>query len=412
MSGRKIKDRRVVQCDEFPTSLDGRLNSILSSVNTETKQVELILLEKEPKTSWTLKREFDKATGLNFDFQHNRMDKYCTCTFIPIGMVCEEKVIYDGHSSWVKAFSLTEAGEVYGKSIAAFTLRKANEYNKSFFEFLGQTTSKSDSRSPYNRTKILELLSANPLRITDVSEKLKIDKTTVLDHLNKLKSLGFVKYKSINTGGKESGWSRYKWVEGKNPEDVEPFYRFRLSIRNIAKLFRELEKSDYREVTEKSGYARLTVSLAISALQKQGFIERVGKFSGGEKLSEINITKEGGHFLEDYYWRVLDALDDGNDLNYMKDILAHYEREPELFMNHAVKGISMYLQVSPRMNSKQLSKRCKEVYNLIKPYPEGLTPKDVDELMGVRSTKTLRELLHNDLVYKEGKGHDTVYKAK
>ncbi len=407
---RKVKKRKVVRNEEFPEDIDSRLTSILSTVNAESKQVQLLLMSEYPQISTRIKSNFDHITDNNFDIDHRAHGKYCTETFVPIGFVCEEKVIYDDYGRWLTGWSINGTGEKYGKPIAAFTLRKANEYGKSFHEFLGSTKSAGKSRSPYNRIMMLELLSDSPMSTQGLTDVMDLDSRVIRSHIKKLQELGFLEYDSVSP--EEPGWSSYRWVKGE-PKDVEQYAYMPTLTTEVSELLSELKESDCETIGKILDYDSTgNISCVLSHLEKYGFAERLSKFKIGEKLSEVIITEEGRNFLDDYSDRVVDALRDGEELEHMRSIQKEYERDTDKFAQEATRGVLLYRGVSPPINSKGIDQCCEEIYKTIKSR-NGVRPVDIGRLTGISNTSIyLKMLKDNDLIYAIKDGRAAIYKAK
>ena len=78
-------------------------------------------------------------------------------TFAPIGLIVQD-IMGRGLNYSQRYFTLTQAGETYGQPAAAFSLKYAVDHNTSLFNLLGSTQSGGDSRAPYNRARLVELV--------------------------------------------------------------------------------------------------------------------------------------------------------------------------------------------------------------------------------------------------------------
>ncbi len=416
MNQRKIKDRRIIEKNEFPGSLDDRLSAILSCVNSEVKQVELLLLNKDPKRTSDLKREFDDIT--NYQFYVNLMTHrdYCADTFVPISMVCDERVMFDGFSKWVQAWSISEAGEHFGKPVAAFTLKKAIDYGQSFYELLGPVPSSGETRSPYRRVKIITNLYNSPMRIIDLANSLHSDGSAITPHLISLKSLGLVDYESLTLDSR--GLSKYERTE-KNLMDVRTVKHQKSLTNRVIDLIRENPKAEF----ECEGLAKILdikdrrfVSSVLSGLEKQGFLRRTTRFKFGADgaLSNVELTLKGRIFYEEYCKIVVSSLKsyDNAELTFMRDILNNYYRDYNKFKGDASLGVTFYKNVSPHLNMKTVAESCKEVYQIIVSSENGIRPSEIQNLTGKPPKKYLKILIDNNLVCKEKEGTPVVYKIK
>jgi len=406
---REIRERKLVRNESFPEDIDGRLTAVLSSVNTEPKQVQLLVLNDEPKTVSMIKREFDRLTSGNFDASPDVHGHYCRETFVPIGLVCEESIIFTDKNRPVRAWSINDDGKHYAWPIAAFTLKKANEYGKSFYEILGPTHSRGDSRSPYNRFMIIDMLSISPMGFSDLSEFLKVSPSSIKLHIEELKKCGFVDFESISS--EETGWRKYAWVKGK-PEDVKKYKTQPSLTRRVADELYRHKESDCDELSKALKYSdKATIGGVLAHLEKEGFAKCLSRFELCVKLSEANLTDSGRHFHEDFVKILSDAFNpEKRALDYMRNIYDAYMKDREMLIEHATNGTSMYRGVSHHKDSTCFDDRCKEVYEAIRT-SGGMRPKDIDKEMGTITQLYLSALLESGKIYKEKRGHATFYRA-
>jgi hypothetical protein len=89
---KSIFERKLRLQRPFPVKIEDRLEAILSSVNTEVKQVVLTLLDKNPKTMAHIKALYTYATNNVWEIGNASFTEYCQQTFMPIGAVAEESL--------------------------------------------------------------------------------------------------------------------------------------------------------------------------------------------------------------------------------------------------------------------------------------------------------------------------------
>ncbi len=382
--------------EQFPKDLNRRLITTLPTVNTEPKQITLWgVLDQNLKTRNELRNDFKGYVDPSSYWipKFASFADYCNLTFIPNGIVVRKNKKSESkfkRGKTVSAWKSTKEGTTYGQPLAAFSTKYAVDNNHSMYEYLGQTHTPGKSRSPYNRIQIIKLASKGLSRQADFIKRLNLDDASVVEHIQSLKKIGLVGYESVST--ENSGWARYGWITGKNPEHVKPVYQKRDLALKVARLLRDVKETDYREATKKLGYKHPgAVSNVLSGLARQGFARRLNpKFVIMKKLSDVRITDEGKDFLHDYIIPVENALQDRKDLDDMQEI-SHRFRNTTEGVRYAQEAMSLYERVSPAMKAKPKNIRENQVLNFIKSYENehGFGPRN----------KEIRDGLHLGIQY-------------
>ncbi len=392
----------------FPKNLEERANSILASVNTEYKSASLgFFLDDKLKTKDDIRNTAEGYVDptVNRVPSKETFRKHCTGTFIPIGMVAEERIKYKGRTNPVSYYKLTEDGEKYGKPIAQLSLKTAVDNNLSMYEIFGPTASPGKTRSPLNTAKILfELEKEENLRKVDLENRTGLYSSSIKRHLDNLKELGFVDYDSVSL--EESGWSKYEWIKEKNPENVKPIHGYTTLTREVANKMKKIGVSDSNELTKILDYKNSgNLSKILSDLEKQGFVKRTKKFKGGEKLSEASITEEAKNFLEEFLEPVYGALEG--------DFKAVYDRI-ELFddisniSDYISKGFNLYEKVCPAYKRENKEDTKFRILQLLENNP-GLRVKEIDDMLGKSAGECLKELVESGEIEKEREGKAVFY---
>ncbi len=320
---RSIRERRLKNQRNFPRHIEDRLESVLSCVNLETKQITLTLLDETPMTSGDIKSLYDYVTGGVWDINSTTFAAYCRRTFLPIGAVAEEMIIFDDRGKETTGWSLNEAGKKYAKPIARFCLKKANEYEISFYEIFGATQSPGDFRAPLNTAFVLKhLLNKGESRLIDIEDLYGISCRVVSPTFQRLKKAGLVEGESVLN---EEPWQIYEWADEKrNPNEVVKSVNHEKRLtRNIAEIVYKSKIVDTNDIIEKlKGYGykkadKRGIHAILSYLTKQGFLKTGTEFIGKKKHSSYKLTYKGKEFARDVIGRIENALKDGNELKYM-----------------------------------------------------------------------------------------------
>ena len=347
----------------FPEDPEKRLDAILSCVNTEPKNITLAFcLDKEFKNSSELRSEFKRFVGNGHWVPSNgSFFEYSHRSFVPI-RVAEEQIIIPPYERPVTYFRLTEDGMRYVKPIAALALRFAIDHGKSMYEYLGQTSSSGNTRSPYNKTRILELLRNGSKREVDIVNEFDLSESTVKQNLRTLDNSGLIAYNSINP--EEHGWVYHIWIRGKI-EDVPVFRDEPTLTKKVAKEFKRLKKANAYELTEVLGLKSNSsvtdrISRILSHITKEEFSIRE-KWDGHEIRSQATLLEEGGRFLDEFIMPVRKVLNGQIEVNNSLDFFSE-----EKIVEYSEAGMDLYKNVSPSRKRKPKELRINRIIEFVR----------------------------------------------
>jgi len=409
-----LVERKIVRSEEFPSDPKERLAAVLAGfANREAKAVTLLLLRDYPKGGQDLWQEFLEVTDNRWMIGWNGPKGYCRDSLIPVGMVAEELFLSMGTLEFTLGYTTTEAGEHYGKPIAAFLLRKAVEYGYSFFPIFGSTCSTGASRAPSNRAKILELLVQNPvhLRTADITSLLGFEERTLAgQHLRALDKAGLISYSAV--GAEESGYASFQWRPGKKlKEEVIDLGHYPLLTRDIARILASkgepMNREDLQKALPKSFRGKIrslsNISEVLNCLLHQGFA--IARFRG-EKHSEIKLLEKGERFYQEVIWPIKEALSDGPGLAEMRALMTGWP-------NFAPEAVRLYKEVSPHAQGKSRAVWQRKIFGLLELRPDGLRPKEISDslsdLSHPRAISLLNEFFRDGLVRKRKEGRAVYY---
>ncbi len=188
--------------EPFPEEPELRLKQCLSVINTSPKCVTMFLIPGqgqfiEPKE---LRKEFARVnSGSVFEAADTRTaEVYCQYSLKPHGMLIEEISFIQTGSRRVLGYSLTEAGEKYGKPAAAIALLFEFQNKFSLFEVFGSSNEPKNTgnSSPYVRAKILTFLFElqASARLAHIAKELHLSESSVSNSLRALVASGVVEY--------------------------------------------------------------------------------------------------------------------------------------------------------------------------------------------------------------------------
>ncbi|MEK6935018.1 MAG: hypothetical protein AABW46_04015 [Nanoarchaeota archaeon] len=376
---------RVIEHREnpFPEDLEGRLNAILNVVNTELKALTLLHLDDTPRSGQEIKARVRETVGKGIYLpRYDAFSDYCHKTLFPIGTVAEKDVIYEDSERIVTGYKLTEAGKKYGMPIVAFTLDYIARNRISMYNILGSTQSYGKSRSPFNRTKILDLLRTGVLREVDLAKMLDLNKIPILQHLKSLKKIGFIQYDSVGELSKGSkGIFIYQWLEGKKVTEVVAVDKKPILTRKVAEKLKELKESDRNQLAGLLEYNRWNVSTILSGLERQGIVKSK-KWKGGELLSEASLLDKGKRFVDDHLEKVKDALSEGPALEEMHSLLEQLINDPDKLSEYSRIAIEEYKKVSPAINKKPLEETNEKILDFVRKNP-GVRPVEIKTILSL-----------------------------
>ncbi|MBS3081062.1 helix-turn-helix transcriptional regulator [Candidatus Pacearchaeota archaeon] len=398
-------ERRIIEEKSFPSSLENRLASVANAINTELKSATLLHLDDTPREAREIKQRVRETIGKGYLPVVNTFKAYGN-TLHDIALVARQTIVRDTGEVAHVGYSLTEAGNRYGLSAAVMSLEYSIENNISMFQILGSTTSHGDSRSPYNRMKILdELRKKRELREIDLERLLNLSKQSINYHLEALTKIGFVALESV--GAKQKGKYTYKWIPGKSRDDVRTIYGWAYLTKRVADYLAHhdtiVECNTLSKVLEHKFPG--DISKILSGLVKQGCAERTSHWKAREIQSTAKILDEGKKWLDEFYVPLRELLSD-NFLDFQEKAQAF--RNSKQFPYYMRRGIELYKSISPQINRKSPSERKEQIKHLII-NNHGLTTREIAEKLNVSFVMAREYIAQLDGIRKEKEGQETRY---
>ena len=403
--------RKVLRSEsrDFPDELEGRMEAILRTINTEYKTITLgFVLDEMPSTSTDLMKGVERLSG-NVPRSQTFKD-YAEKTFVPIGMVAEQEMDYESFPVPVKTWRISEAGKEFGRPIAAFTLDYVVRHGKSMFPLLGNTGTTGDSNSPLNRYKILKSMANGNRRNADISASLGLYNTLVTHHLVKLKGIGLVDYESICT---EQPFVFYQWKEDV-PRDLRPpkeSQKYPKLATEVADVIRQGGKWSNQQMADFLGRDLDTVSPVLYSLFEQGILEH--SLASRGNMSTSSLTPEWAEFLAEYLEKIESALQGGNELNAMGNVRTDYLADLDKLREHATEAGALYQAVSPFYSkAMESSERQQMIMDFIGGYQNegGPRTKEIEDYVGVKLSNYLASLLKDGMIERVRIGNETRYR--
>ena len=251
----------------FPSDAEDRLAALLASMNNGLKQALLLVADTTPRTYTELYQRLSSATSATLP-RPQVVDSYCVDTFTPSGLFVTEW--YGRRSGYqVRNFRLTPAGVRYGQPIAAYSMKYAVTHGISLYELLGQRQSAGGTIGPYNRVRILEILSRGQLRVADLARRVGLVIEDVRQHLRKMSSLQLLAYDSLSCESK--GMKAYSWVDGRHPMEAKQVGEMSRLTRDVAKWLYLNKQGERNQIADALNYRHVTsISSVLVGLATQG----------------------------------------------------------------------------------------------------------------------------------------------
>lgn len=283
---------------KFPEDLNGRMNAVLSTINTEWKSILWSLMDDSWKTLYDLRTIYESGTGRFL--RDSTLGYYNESTLIPIGLVSKKHIRKRGYG-YTTVYSLKQEG-IDLRPVANFSIKTAADNDMSMYEILSQTNSVNKIRPPMVTYLLLkELSKTKTMRQIDFMKKYHIRQIVFRHAVGRLSKSGLVEYDSVSTEN-SLGKFVYKWVGGKHPEEVKKDIKVGLSLdtlTSVAKFVMDRNETDSWAITDELGISHNTALHALQTIRKQGFIKNK-KFEGGRNQSELTIKKYGIDFFEKF----------------------------------------------------------------------------------------------------------------
>ncbi len=414
MATRKLAT--IVETTEspFPENQEERFENILAVMNTELKTLFLgFCLDDLPQNESELHKQLSELVTKNWIPEAQHFDSYLH-TLVPTGMVIEEPVRFYNSGIENLVWRINEAGKKYGRPIAAFTLKYAVEHGMSMQQILGKTGTAGETRSPYNRIKIITELMKGNLRAVDLQEAINLDKTGVTRHLRNLAQIGLVEYDSANI--ETQRYALYKWTKGKKSSDVRRVgAHIHEATIHVAAYLAKVGQADRNQIAAEFNRNASDISYILSWLVRQGFASPV-KWVGGKILSDARLTIAGWEFKFGYLDMVRNALSGGPELSYMQDVWEDFMENKEKLIEYANKGMKLYESASPFLRRKSADERKADIIKFIEQYQaahkEGPRTKEIVEGTDSASTCYLTDLIKDGILKKEKEGPAVRYIIK
>ncbi|MBW7960593.1 hypothetical protein H3C65_03840 [Patescibacteria group bacterium] len=397
-----------IEHKEFPIDPFDRMDRILGgAINMGPKSVLMMLLPNFGGYISTrdLGDRFRQVIG-NSDpyFSSVRNDvlaAYCDQSLNSVGLVA--KIYKASPTDSAYGFSLTEAGDKYGKRSAALALKfEFDNSDISLYSIIGQTatTSKKDHRAPGLRARILIELNNSgntAIDIPTLAQRLGRNIETVTQALKILEDQDCLK--------KQSGGSIYQFAKDnvdKTPvykrysKLSEAIYKFIQEVRN-KKDFLSLEElisevSPQFEGTWNKTNLINAIRLIMNDFVRQGvFLENKSGKKGSTNF--YNISQKGSlivnNFLNPLYLLMIDDVTITESFD--RQVVEIVEKNLKAYAEAAVRRYSPYSKGQARKEKGGIITKIVEL--LTKFGKSGATMEDIIEAIGCSKRKTISKYL-------------------
>jgi len=398
---------------DFPEHPEARLAAVLSCMNSELKQATLLVLDRYPGTSTDISKRLAGIANATLPTP-GTFSAYCTDTFVPMGFVVQERFRKRRPGFPMNYFAISGPGEKYGQPIAAFSLRYAVDHNISLYELLGQTASPGESRSPYNRARLVELVSEGHSTIKDVRECLGLAIEDVRQHLRKLEKLALLTFDTLSF--EKKGVNFYAWVRGRLPGEAKTVCQLKRLTRDVVRWLYRNKKGERNRIGEALNYPDLChISSVLVGLAEQGLVHSLFKSTDKSRI----ILSQKSTLLSDYTRALRNALEEKPDLKDMRAMLEELMYDKDICSRYVDAGVELYNSVSPNINCKTGVGRESELVEFIERFQKregwGARPVDMVGALGWTHgtvTRCLRSLCNKHRLGNERKGPAARYSVR
>lgn len=409
---------KIARPKAFPSDQEQRLEAVLAGfMNAETKQILVMLLNSGITELGSLIDQFSEATGKSWTRHQSlgNLTNYMAYSIDTIGFVAHPVVIRQPFGDVDVGYALTEAGMRYGLPLGAFGLNLSNKIGLSLHQILGSTSTSGDSRSPYNRFRVLEELLKGDCRIKDLAFALNLASISKR-HLKQLKEAGLVEFDSLSP--EDKGWAVYAWVKGV-PSDAKPVNTLTTLTRQVADCFFKQSQAEYNQaflqLSEEPMYKETSkmqlkkrIKTVVSGLAEQGLIKKLTDYKSSSVLSHVSLTESGREFAGEFTRKVRSAMRDEGELEAMRRIYQGYVSNPSRFREHATRGMELYLPVSLGRNQTPFETWQARIVEYLSEVKKARL-KDITNAMGMRMEGPLSRMGNEGTVVKTSKGNATYY---
>jgi len=401
---------KVIQ-NQFPIAPEKRLAAVLSAINSETKSI-LLATSLDDVT-------FRNRAELGAEYRKwanwpgtGTLKGYAQTTLVPIGLVAEEEMTVQLQPLSIQVgWRLSPEGARYARPAAAYAIRTALDHSLSLYRIFSNTNSVSpDSRSPGNTAKILKLLDKDVDQTGELAGQAGIAEHDVIGHLDRLHKAGLVNLATVGAG---TGWAKYRWIEGKDPNKAPPYIvgnvAYQTRSRRVANELARRNTANVHEIASALGYrSPHNLIQVLSRFVDYGYAERVC-FIGGKKQSDVELTDKGKAIVA-FVHTLEDALSDGPALQSLTQSVA--ELTPAL----AQRAAELYFAASSRTKARPAEEWNRRIVAFTKEYQQahgkGPRPIDMARSLNHRSINTyLRPMLNAGILAKEFNGKEVRYRV-
>lgn len=350
---------------EFPKDPELRLQAALNSVNSELKQAILLTIGDVPRTYNEIYKDLSRLSHARLPTAQ-AIRSHLVDTLVPSGFIDLERLTHHGRTTRTY-FQLSNAGREFGVAIAAFSLRYAVDQNMSLRDLLGQAGSGGESKSPYNRFRIIEFVSRGPCQIVELTQQLQLQIEDVRQHLEKLAALEVLEYNSLDFG-RGAGIKPYLWVKGKVPEEAHTVGELKTLTRDVAKTLFRIKAADRitlcRILHKKHPEQMSTV---LSGLLSQGLVHT--RFHSQAKSRVVPLKRCAS--LSEYIREIRNAVREEASLKKMQEMHQGFVRKSRLLGMYLKAGIELYRVASPNLKPRSLESRTSELVHFVARFSKG-----------------------------------------
>lgn len=389
---RQALDTEIRRGEPFPENPNARFEAIFAAIgNSEVKCATILLASEIPATGSEMQRRFREQVGSSWVPHTGTFHDYFE-TLGAAGLIVKT----------VSGFTRTEAGEKYGKPIAAYLLQQTSPFFS--LEEFGQTARAHDSsRAVVNRADILSLLSKldRPVSTSELIATLSWDQNRLIfNHLTALKNLGLIEYSSrddlavyaVKEDGKIPTYHTSIMTLKRRIQET-------ITVMGAADAGLIAKKLHQYYPKNKFKTFRGHISVALAKLATEGFLQR--DFVNKVYLTQTRITPLGVFVARGIIDPVRDALS-GNH----PELLDAWKAIPwKVYVKH---GVDKFEKATNRINANDPAYAASEVLKIIRANPD-IDRRTLENIYGRDAYDALKKLRAEDLVISGRQGNKLTY---
>lgn len=269
----------------------------------------------------------------------------------------------------ISVIQKTELGRDLGDPIAArgiWVVNKLYEIGAKYctmWKILGAISKQitHEFRRWYVMFEVIRFLAENhevKITITDLSRILKLSDVAPRT-IRELGEMGLINYHSVSKereGKTPRGWSRYRLIKDvkklydeeeiiKMVKDKKPDFCFKKTLKKVIKYIRENpeETFEHRQLSEKLGINRVSVSNSLSILSRIGLLKKQGDFEAKKAMTIVSANEYTKILWEELFRPIEKVAKSLKTDSEILEKLNYYQSNPEKLREDVKRQLKLYI---------------------------------------------------------------------